>query len=115
MDWSISATSLEEQKTSANAFADWWKRFFRSRCCREFWFYAWFATSQSKTKVMEANDEAGAFESRGGIQILGTGISLLAWPRSVGLVCLRPGRDQFDECACSLSEISSFSSSTACR
>ena len=30
------------------AFADWWKRCLRSKCCGKFW--SWFATSQSKTK-----------------------------------------------------------------
>ena len=45
---------------------------------------------------------------------LGPGISPLAWPRSVRRVCLRLGRDQFDECAYSLLEISSSSSPVAC-
>ena len=49
------------------------------------------------------------------IQILGTGIRPMAWPRSVRRVCLRLGRDQLDECAYSLSEVSPFSVLTACR
>ena len=52
---------------------------------------------------------------RGVIQILGTGIRPMAWPRSVRRVCLRLGRDQLDECAYSLSEVSPFSVLTACR
>ena len=51
--------------------------------------------------------------ARGGKQILGTGTRPMAWPRSLRRVCLRLGRDQFDECANSLSEISSFSVPTA--
>jgi len=51
----------------------------------------------------------------GGIQILGTGTRPMAWPRSDRRVCLRLGRNQFDECAHSLSEISSFSLPAAYR
>ena len=39
-----------------------------------------------------------------------------AWPRSVRRVCLRRGRDQFNECACSLSKIDpSFYGHHSCR
>ena len=52
---------------------------------------------------------------RGGVRILGTGIRPMARPRSVRRRCLRLCRDEVDECACSLSEISSLSVPSACR
>ena len=46
--------------------------------------------------------------ARGGIQILGTELRSMAWPRSVRRVCLRLGRDRFDKGVYCLLEISSF-------
>ena len=55
-------SSLVEQRTSVKAFADWWKRCLRSKCCCMSRSQLWFATkSHPLHRSRRQNDEAGAF------------------------------------------------------